>query len=77
MKEIFDGQRHPEKAPFDGGQFLLETTQEEFKALCRKARELGQETLDIREYSKRKGTLTSEERIARGLPNAHDLRRGP
>ncbi len=63
------------KAGFPDGQFIMETTQDEFKALCRKARELGQDTLDIREYSRRKGNLTTEERAARGLPHLKDFHR--
>lgn len=65
--------RRPAKGPFEGGQFMIETTLEEFHAMCKTAREKSENRLDLREYSMRKGTLTSEERAAQGLP----LKRGP
>ncbi|MEZ0261773.1 MAG: hypothetical protein ACAH80_12240 [Alphaproteobacteria bacterium] len=65
--------RRPGKGPFEGGQFMIETTIEEFNAMCRMARDKSENRLDLREYSMRKGTLTSEERAARDVP----LKRGP
>ena len=65
--------RNPDKGPFDGGQFMIETTLGEFNDMCRKAREKSDNRLDLRDYSMRKGTLTSEERAALDLPP----KRGP
>jgi hypothetical protein len=60
--------RNPGKGPFEGGQFMIESTLEEFGEFCRAAHDRGQTRLDLRDYSMRKGTLTAEERAPKEPP---------
>lgn len=54
--------KDPSKAPFEGSDFIMEGSLEEFQRMARDAYGRGQAQLDLRAYSLLKGTVTAEER---------------
>ncbi|MDE1153133.1 MAG: hypothetical protein PW788_11405 [Micavibrio sp.] len=51
------------KTPFGDQEFLMEGSIEELRALCKEAHAAGKTTLDLSEYSRRKGTTLPPEKL--------------
>lgn len=59
-KNIRLSMKNAEKAPFEGTEFIIEGTLDEFRALCAEAYARGDRSIDLREFSRQKADVQPE-----------------